>query len=174
MDGDSTQHTLAAEAGRLLKARGEILVTAESCTGGGVAAAITAIAGSSEWFDRAFVTYSNDAKREMLKVPAATLEAHGAVSEETARAMADGALAASPGTFSVSITGIAGPGGGSRAKPVGMVCFAWARSGESMPRSETRHFSGDRESVRRQAVLHALAGMVELLDDGQSIKENAS
>ena len=157
---------LAAVVGRLLKAKGENLVTAESCTGGGVAEAITAISGSSEWFDRGFITYSNEAKQAMLRVSAATLERHGAVSEATAREMALGALAVSPGTVSVSVTGIAGPSGGSPAKPVGMVCFAWARSGEAMPRSETRHFSGDRESVRRQSVIRALQGVAELLDDG--------
>ena len=157
---------LAAVAGRLLKAKGEKLVTAESCTGGGVAEAVTAIAGSSEWFDRGFITYSNEAKQEMLNVSAATLASHGAVSEDTAREMALGALAASPGTVSVSVTGVAGPTGGTRAKPVGMVCFAWARSGEAVPRSETRHFSGDRESVRRQSVIRALQGVIEILDDG--------
>lgn len=164
--GEEAVVSLAAEVGRHLKARGENLVTAESCTGGGVAAAVTAIAGSSEWFDRGFVTYSNEAKREMLKVSAATLEQHGAVSEETAREMALGALAASPATVSVSVTGVAGPGGGTRAKPVGMVCFAWARSGEAVPRSETRHFAGDRAAVRRQSVERALAGLRELLDQG--------
>ena len=157
---------LAANVGRLLKVKGEKLVTAESCTGGGVATAVTAIAGSSEWFDRGFITYSNAAKQEMLQVSAATLERHGAVSEETAREMALGALSASPGTVSVSVTGVAGPGGGTRAKPVGMVCFAWARSGEAVPRSETRHFTGDRDSVRHQSVLRALKGLVEILDDG--------
>ena len=157
---------LAATVGHLLKAKGEKLVTAESCTGGGIAEAVTAISGSSEWFDRGFVTYSNEAKVEMLKVSLATLAAHGAVSEETAREMALGALAVSPGTVSVSVTGIAGPTGGSRAKPVGTVCFAWARSGEAMPRSETRRFTGDRESVRRQSVVRALEGVGELLDDG--------
>lgn len=167
MSREST-YALAADVGRLLKAKGESLVTAESCTGGGVAAAVTAIAGSSEWFDRGFVTYSNEAKREMLKVSAATLDLHGAVSEEVAREMALGALAVSPGTVSASVTGVAGPGGGTRAKPVGMVCFAWARSGEAVPRSETRHFHGDRERVREQSVLRALAGVAELLDDGSS------
>ena len=157
---------LAALVGRLLKAKGENLVTAESCTGGGVAEAVTAIAGSSEWFDRGFITYSNEAKKSMLKVSAATLEAHGAVSEETAREMALGALAVSPGTVSVSVTGIAGPGGGTRAKPVGSVCFAWARSGEALPRSGTRRFEGDREAVRAQSVVHALQGLLDLLDDG--------
>ena len=156
---------LAAVVGRLLKAKGEILVTAESCTGGGVAEAVTAIPGSSEWFDRGFITYSNEAKQAMLRVSAATLERHGAVSEATAREMALGALAVSPGTVSVAVTGVAGPSGGSPAKPVGMVCFAWARSGEAVPRSETRHFSGDRESVRRQSVVRALQGVVELLDN---------
>lgn len=162
---DATAEDLAAIAGRLLKAKGEKLVTAESCTGGGVAAAVTAISGSSEWFDRGFVTYSNEAKIEMLKVAAATLAAHGAVSEEVAREMALGALAASPGTVSVSVTGVAGPTGGTRAKPVGMVCFAWARSGEAVPRSETRRFAGDRDSVRRQSVIRALQGVCDLLDD---------
>ena len=161
-----TLNELSSAVGRLLKDKGEMLVTAESCTGGGVSAAVTAISGSSEWFDRAFVTYSNEAKQQMLRVSAATLEAHGAVSEEIAREMALGALAASPGTISVSVTGVAGPTGGTRLKPVGRVCFAWARCGEAMPRSETRHFSGDRESVRQQSVVRALQGIVELLDDG--------
>ncbi len=157
---------LAAVLGRLLKAKGEKLVTAESCTGGGVAEAVTAIAGSSEWFERGFITYSNEAKIEMLKVSPATLMRHGAVSEDTAREMALGSLGASPGTVSVSVTGVAGPGGGSVTKPVGMVCFAWARSGEAMPRSETRRFSGDRRSVREQSVIRAMQGVIELLDDG--------
>ncbi|MEO8203783.1 MAG: CinA family protein [Betaproteobacteria bacterium] len=164
----TSKSTLAETVGRLLRAKGEKLVTAESCTGGGVAEAITAIAGSSEWFDRGFITYSNEAKVEMLRVSAETLARHGAVSEETAREMALGALAVSPGTVSVSVTGIAGPTGGSRAKPVGTVCFAWARSGEAMPRSETRRFAGDRDSVRSQSVVRALQGMSELLDDGSA------
>ncbi|MBK8063679.1 MAG: CinA family protein [Betaproteobacteria bacterium] len=157
---------LAAAAGGLLKAKGEQLVAAESCTGGLVAGAVTAVSGSSEWFDRGFVTYSNEAKRDMLGVPMALIEEHGAVSEPVARAMALGALSASLGTLSVAITGIAGPGGGSPKKPVGTVCFAWARSGEAMPRSETRRFAGGRDEVRRQAVLRALQGVVDLLDDG--------
>jgi len=156
---------LAARAGRLLKAKGEQLVTAESCTGGLVAGAVTAIAGSSEWFDRGFVTYSNAAKQEMLAVPLSTLQEHGAVSEPVARAMAMGALTASRGTVSIAITGVAGPGGGTLKKPVGMVCFAWARSGEAMARSETRRFDGDRDEVRRLAVQLALQGLVDLLDD---------
>jgi nicotinamide-nucleotide amidase len=154
---------LAESLGRALKARNASLVTAESCTGGGAAEAVTAIAGCSEWFERGFVTYSNAAKEEMLGVRARTLEQHGAVSEETAREMALGALAHSRGTLAVAITGIAGPAGGTPAKPVGTVCFAWAsRSG--VLRSETRHFSGDREAVRRRSVERALAGALEHLD----------
>jgi len=137
---------LAESLGRALKARNASLVTAESCTGGGAAEAVTAIAGSSEWFERGFVTYSNAAKEEMLGVRARTLEQHGAVSEETAREMALGALAHSRGTLAVAITGIAGPTGGTAAKPVGTVCFAWASRSGAL-RSETRHFSGDREAL---------------------------
>jgi nicotinamide-nucleotide amidase len=154
---------LADSLGRSLKARGELLVTAESCTGGGVAQAVTAIAGSSEWFERGFVTYSNEAKVELLEVRAATLERHGAVSEETAREMALGALAKSRGTLALAVTGIAGPGGGSPDKPVGTVCFAWARRGGAA-HSETRRFAGDREAVRRQSVERALEGALEALD----------
>jgi nicotinamide-nucleotide amidase len=154
---------LADSVGRKLKARGELLVTAESCTEGGVAQAVTAIAGSSEWFERGFVTYSNEAKAELLGVRASTLERHGAVSEETAREMALGALAKSRGTLALAITGIAGPGGGSPDKPVGTVCFAWARRGGAA-HSETRRFAGDREAVRSQSVERALEGVLEALD----------
>ena len=149
---------LAAKVGRRLKAAGAKLVTAESCTGGWAAQAVTAISGSSDWFDRSFVTYSNEAKREMLGVKSATLKKHGAVSEQTAREMAKGALRRSRGTIAVAITGVAGPTGGSDMKPVGMVCFAFAT-----PRSvssETRRFKGNRGSVRRQSVVHALKGVL--------------
>jgi nicotinamide-nucleotide amidase len=156
---------LAERLGVRLKARGAMLVTAESCTGGWVAEAVTAIAGSSEWFERGFVTYSNAAKEEMLGVRAETLARHGAVSEETAREMALGALSHSRGSVALAITGVAGPGGGSRAKPVGTVCFAWALQGDPAS-AETRHFAGDREAVRRQSVEHALARVLELLDGG--------
>src|SRR5205085_9773344 len=115
----------------------------ESCAGGWAAQAVTAIAGSSDWFERGFVTYSNAAKQEMLGVRPATIAKHGAVSEETAREMALGALEHSRGTIALAITGIAGPGGGSAAKPVGTVCFAWARKGAEAC-VETRRFSGDR------------------------------
>lgn len=152
---------LAERVGRALKAAGAALVTAESCTGGGVAQAVTSIAGSSDWFERGFVTYSNAAKEEMLGVSRATLEGHGAVSEETAREMALGALRFSRGTVAVAVTGVAGPAGGTAEKPVGLVCFAWAESGAT--RVESRHFAGDRDSVRRQSVEHALQGVLDLL-----------
>ena len=156
---------LARKLGERLKAKGALLVTAESCTGGWVSQAVTAIAGSSDWFERGFVTYSNAAKEEMLGVRPATIAQHGAVSEETAREMALGALKHSRGTIALAITGIAGPSGGSGTKPVGTVCFAWARKGHDAS-AETRRFSGDREAVRRQSVEHALRKALELLDAG--------
>jgi nicotinamide-nucleotide amidase len=155
---------LARGVGGRLKAAAAVLVTAESCTGGWVAQAVTSVAGSSAWFDRGFVTYTNAAKRELLGVLAETLERHGAVSEQTAREMALGALQRSGATVAVSITGVAGPGGGSADKPVGMVCFAWATA--KGVKSETRRFPGDRESVRRQSVIRALEGVLATLDGG--------
>jgi nicotinamide-nucleotide amidase len=152
-------NSLARKVGKRLHAARAKLVTAESCTGGWVAQAVTAISGSSNWFDRGFVTYSNEAKREMLGVKASTLRKHGAVSEQTAREMAKGALKKGRGTIAVAITGIAGPAGGSDMKPVGMVCFAFATS--KAVSSETRRFKGNRESVRRQSVVHALKGVLE-------------
>jgi nicotinamide-nucleotide amidase len=138
-----------------------MLVTAESCTGGWIAQAVTSVAGSSGWFERGFVTYTNASKQEMLGVRAKTLKDHGAVSEETAREMARGALRHSDGTVAVAVTGVAGPSGGSRAKPVGMVCFAWATAKGA--RSETRRFSGGRTTVRRKSVIHALRGVLNIL-----------
>ena len=158
---DPQLYELAERVGQALKARGLMLVTAESCTGGWVAEAVTSIAGSSDWFERGFVTYSNASKEELLGVSADTLKEHGAVSEQTAREMAEGALARAKGTLALAITGVAGPGGGSREKPVGTVCFAWADEKKTVV--ETRHFSGDRESVRRQSVLRALEGVLEHL-----------
>lgn len=155
---------LAHKLGRELKRTRAILVTAESCTGGWAAQVVTSVAGSSEWFERGFVTYSNDAKRELLGVKQSTLQKHGAVSEQTALEMAQGALARSKGTVALAVTGIAGPGGGSRDKPVGMVCFAWVD--DKNLKSETRHFSGDRDSVRRQSVIHALEGVLKTLAGG--------
>jgi nicotinamide-nucleotide amidase len=151
---------LARRVGARLKKRGLRLAAAESCTGGWIAQAITSIPGSSEWFERGFVTYSNEAKREMLGVRGATLSRHGAVSEATAREMAGGALKRSRAQVAVAVTGIAGPGGGTRTKPVGMVCFAWARR-RGAPESATRRFKGGRESVRRRSVVAALQGLLE-------------
>jgi nicotinamide-nucleotide amidase len=160
---DPALHELAEKVGARLKAAGALLACAESCTGGWVAQAVTAVAGSSDWFDRGFVTYSNAAKLEMLDVRRETLDRYGAVSEETARAMASGALGHSGADISVAITGIAGPTGGTSAKPVGMVCFAWAlRNGATD--SRTLRFDGDREQVRRQSVIEALEGVLERID----------
>lgn len=155
-----TLTTLATLVGARLKAKGLKLATAESCTGGWVAQAVTSVSGSSEWFDRGFVTYTNEAKREMLGVRAETLAAHGAVSEHTAREMACGALDYSGAGVAVAVTGVAGPTGGSAEKPVGMVCFAWALRGGAVE-SETRRFEGDREAVRRQSVIRSLQGLLE-------------
>jgi nicotinamide-nucleotide amidase len=157
----TTQETLAARLGAALVARGWRAATAESCTGGLVAGAITAIAGSSDWFDRGFVTYSNAAKVELLGVSEAVLAASGAVSEPVAAAMAEGALRRSGADVAVAITGIAGPGGGRPGKPVGTVCFAWAVRGGAT-RSQTRHLAGDRAGVRAEAVAVALAGLAAL------------
>ena len=153
---------LARRVAQRLKASGALLVTAESCTGGWAAQAVTAVPGSSHWFERGFVTYSNAAKQELLGVRPETLSRHGAVSEETAREMALGALSRSRGTLALAITGVAGPGGGTEAKPVGTVCFAWTTKAGAV-RVETRQFSGGREAVRKQSVEHALAGVLELM-----------
>jgi nicotinamide-nucleotide amidase len=153
---------LAEQLGEALLRSGGMLAVAESCTGGWMAQALTAVAGSSNWFDRGFVTYSNAAKQEMLGVGAETLARFGAVSEETAREMAEGVLARSQAGFSCAITGIAGPAGGTRDKPVGTVCFAWARQGvESL--SARLLFSGDRRQIRAQSVRHALKIMLSLV-----------
>jgi nicotinamide-nucleotide amidase len=159
---DSEIAGLAEELGRRLATRGQLAATAESCTGGLVAGAITAIAGSSGWFDRGFVTYSNEAKVEMLGVDPVTLAREGAVSEATALAMAEGAIRASRANVAVGVTGIAGPAGGSASKPVGMVCFAWALR-DGVATAITHHFSGDREAVRRASVVVALQGLIDRL-----------
>ena len=151
-------HTL----GQKLHGKGWMLTTAESCTGGWLAQIITAIPGSSAWFDCGFITYSNESKQDMLGVTAETLEAHGAVSEETVQEMATGALKHSRAHISASISGIAGPGGGSREKPVGMVCNGWALS-DGTVLSSTCRLSGDREEIRSRAVASALRGLIELL-----------
>ena len=151
---------LSQAVGAALLAKGWMLACAESCTGGGIASAITDIAGSSQWFDRGFVTYSNQAKQEMLGVDAGTLAVYGAVSEATVREMVTGVLARSQARIAVAVSGIAGPGGGSDEKPVGTVCLAWqTKDGEAVVRTE--HFRGDRAAIRHQTVLCALQGVLD-------------
>ena len=157
-------------AGRLaeqLLARGEYLACAESCTGGWVAKVCTDLTGSSGWFERGFVTYSNASKQELLGVSAATLAEHGAVSETTVTEMAAGVLAHSAAHWTLAISGIAGPGGGSVDKPVGTVWIAWAGP-DDWHRAQCFHFDGDREAVRRQEVAAALQGLLERLDASAS------
>lgn len=159
MKGDETIDALAAALGRTAMRAGAQIATAESCTGGLLAGAITAVPGSSEWFERGFVTYSNDAKIEQARVPAATIARFGAVSEETARAMAEGTLAASKAQWAIAVTGIAGPAGGTDEKPVGTVWFAWARPGRT---DAVRHqLKGDRAAVREASVRIALKGLID-------------
>lgn len=159
---DRQLYELAERAGRALEDKGLMLTTAESCTGGWIAEAITMIPGSSAWFDRGFVTYTYISKREMLGVRGETLEQHGAVSEPVVREMVEGALKASRAQVAVSVSGVAGPSGGTPDKPVGTVCFGWALKGSSL-RVETRFFPGDREAVRRQSVAHGLEVLLEIL-----------
>lgn len=155
---------LARRLGVRLKKRGLKLATAESCTGGWIAEAVTSVAGSSDWFEGGFVTYSNAAKKELLGVRARTLSRHGAVSEAAAREMAAGALARSRAQVAIAVTGIAGPGGGTRRKPVGTVCFAWSRKRRATE-SVVKHFRGSREGIRRQSVAFALEGLLERLEE---------
>jgi nicotinamide-nucleotide amidase len=159
---DTELHELATRVAQALTGRGWMLATVESCTGGWVAQQLTAIAGSSVWFERGLVTYSNESKQALVGVSAATLKEHGAVSEETAREMAHGLALFAPVQATLAITGIAGPTGGTPEKPVGMVCFAWVTPSNSLS-STTLHFKGDRESVRRQAVQSALEGVLQRL-----------
>jgi nicotinamide-nucleotide amidase len=144
-----------------LKRRGLMMATAESCTGGLIAGACTEVSGSSDWFERGFVTYSNAAKSELLGVPAELIAQHGAVSEPVARSMAAGALAHSPAQVAVSVTGVAGPTGGSADKPVGTVWFGWATPAGTF--TERQRFDGDRAAVRAATVRHALAGLLQRL-----------
>lgn len=152
---------LARQAGQALQERKLLLATAESCTGGGVAEAVTDVAGSSGWFECGFVTYSNAAKHTMLSVPDALITRHGAVSEEVAAAMASGALANSAAQVAISTTGIAGPGGAVPGKPVGTVCFGWAD--RARVHTERLVFAGDRQAVRAQSVAHALQGLLRFV-----------
>ncbi len=160
MDKQLTE--LAGRVAAGLSGKRMMLAAAESCTGGWVAKVCTDLAGSSSWFERGFVTYSNEAKREMLGVSPRTLAAHGAVSEATVREMAAGALARSRAQVSLAISGIAGPGGGTDGKPVGTVWFAWATADGTGVRLE--RFDGDREAVRRAAVIAALEGVLDVIE----------
>jgi len=160
-----TLDKLALDLGRLLCAKGGSLVTAESCTAGWVAKVVTDIPGSSAWFDRGFVTYSNLSKQEMLGVSSASLERHGAVSGQVVAEMVSGALANSSAQVGVAVSGIAGPDGGSEDKPVGTVFFAWKLGGDD-PLVQRLQFAGDREEVRHQSVRVALERLVELLETG--------
>jgi nicotinamide-nucleotide amidase len=152
---------LVARLADVLRARGLLLATAESCTGGLIAGACTDLAGSSDWFERGFVSYSNAAKTELLGVDAALIAAHGAVSEPVARAMAEGAVRHAHAQLAVAVTGVAGPGGGSAEKPVGTVWFGWCLPGGT--HSEVRRFDGDRAAVRAATVQHALIRLLALL-----------
>ena len=160
LDTSALEANLTQISLELLK-HSHLLATAESCSGGMIAAACTDLAGSSQWFERGFVTYSNAAKVEMLGVPAALIEQEGAVSEAVASAMADGALAHSQAHVSLAVTGVAGPTGGSEAKPVGTVWFAWCVNGET--HSEMQHFAGDRAAIRAATVRYALQRLLGFL-----------
>jgi nicotinamide-nucleotide amidase len=153
---------LAVELGKVLQARKWMLALAESCTGGWIAEAVTAVPGSSEWFERGFVTYSNEAKQEMLGVQSASLLEQGAVSEVVAKEMALGALAHSRAQVSLAVTGVAGPSGGSSGKPVGTVWIAWAREGVAV-QTKLYSFKGDRAAIRSQSVESALRGLIDFL-----------
>ena len=161
---DAALAALAARVGERLTGRGWMLALAESCTGGWVAKVVTDAVGSSAWFDRGFVTYTNQAKRGSLGVSEQTLAVYGAVSEATVREMAMGALMRSGAQVAVAISGIAGPGGGTPDKPVGTVWLAWMAN-DMAARTERCRFDGDREAVRRQSVARALEGILELLND---------
>lgn len=154
---------LSQELGELLLAKKHVLTLAESCTGGLISALITNTAGSSAWFDSSLVTYSNQAKQDLLKVQEATLTKYGAVSEQVAMEMATGALEQSRATIAASVTGIAGPEGGTPSKPVGTVCFAWASETFSS-KTKTHLFQGNREQIREQSIIALLTGLQELLN----------
>lgn len=160
---DAELAELSFQTGDFLRSRGWRLATAESCTGGWVAEVMTATAGSSNWFDRGFITYSNDAKRELLGVNPATLREAGAVSEAVVREMVSGALERACAEVALAISGVAGPGGGGEDKPVGTVCFAWGLR-DAPVHAGTQRFTGDREAVRRQSVIHALKTLARLYE----------
>ena len=157
MNSSDLTKTLA----QILLSKNWTVSLAESCTGGLICATLTELAGSSEWFERGYITYSNEAKAECLDVSPQLIESYGAVSEEVAKAMAEGARINSGSNVAISITGVAGPSGGSAEKPVGTVCFGWATENQTL--TKTMHFDGDRQMVRQQAVKFALAELIALL-----------
>ena len=159
---DAELYELSGRVGDALKARRLMMAAAESCTGGWIGQAITMVPGSSRWFDRGFVTYTNEAKQDMLGVSTETLNEFGAVSEQTVREMVAGALARSRAQVAVAVSGIAGPDGGSRLKPVGTVMLAWGEKGGGV-KAQAVHFHGDRDAVRRRTVIAALEGLLALL-----------
>ncbi len=159
---DAELYELAGRVGDALKARSLMMTAAESCTGGWIGQAVTMVPGSSKWFDRGFVTYTNEAKQEMLGVSAETLREFGAVSEQAVREMVAGALSRSRAQVAVAVSGIAGPDGGSRNKPVGTVLMAWGAKGRDAD-TQAAHFAGDRDTVRRQTVIAALEGLLARL-----------
>ena len=158
---DPELYELAGRVGDALRSATLKMTAAESCTGGWIGQAMTMVPGSSNWFERGFVTYTNESKQEMLGVSAETLKKWGAVSEQTVQEMATGALDASRAQLAVAVSGVAGPGGGTPNKPVGTVCIAWCVKGRP-PKARTFRFSGDRDSVRRQSVIAALEGLIPL------------
>jgi len=153
---------LATGLGKQLKEQGLKVATAESCTGGWLGQAITSVGGSSQWYERGFITYSNEAKQEMLGVRPETIARYGAVSEQVAREMAEGAVVGSRAAIGIAVTGIAGPQGGSKEKPVGTICFAWAHAGRPTL-AETKWFTGGRAAIRSQSVAYAIAALNKLL-----------
>jgi nicotinamide-nucleotide amidase len=166
MTDDNEIQMLAFRVGAALRERSLYLAAAESCTGGWVCQAVTDIAGSSAWFERGFVTYTNTAKQDMLGVPSAVLDEHGAVSAATVRAMVDGVLSHSPADCALAVSGISGPTGATPGKPVGTVWFAWLRrGGDYVTRRE--QFDGDRRAVRQQAVTVALQGILNLFEESR-------
>ncbi len=156
-------HDLVKQVGKTLTDKGAMVVTAESCTGGMIAEALTDVAGSTAWFDRAYITYSYESKREMLGIKETTIQKKGAVSQECVEEMALGALQQSHAKVSVACSGIAGPGGGTPDKPVGTVWLAWAVQGQDGVKSQRFQFDGDRQSVREQTTEAALNGILELM-----------
>jgi nicotinamide-nucleotide amidase len=163
LDPSDDLYLLAERLGEALHERHLMLATAESCTGGWASMAVTAVPGSSAWFERGFVAYSNAAKQDMLGVKPEILAAHGAVSEEVVREMAQGAAQRSGAGVSLAISGVAGPGGGTAAKPVGLICLGWLAPGVGL-RSHSLRCKGGREDVRRQAVIEAIRGLIMLLE----------